>query len=169
MSVNSNKVEGLPLGLENKHCGRTNFDRLILFSKNKKQKLCYLNFSLKTNSNRKEIMDKLIKNGFSQNKTKKWIEYIEDLSQYKFAICPDGNGVDTYRVWECLYLGVVPIVCDSIQMNFFSDLPILYLKNFDNITPYLLDGMYEKKFKDKNFNLEKLDISYWKNMIKKDL
>ena len=169
MSVISNKTEGLPIGLENKYWGRTNFDKLILFSENKKHKLCYLNFSLNTNSRRKEIMDKIIKNGFSKNETKKWIDYIEDLSQYKFAICPDGNGVDTHRAWECLYLGVIPIISESVQMSFFSDLPILYLKNFDNVTPKFLDDIYEEKFKDKNFNLEKLDISYWKNKIKKDL
>jgi hypothetical protein len=30
--------------------------------------------------------------------------------RYKYVICPRGNGIDTHRVWEALYLGVVPVV-----------------------------------------------------------
>jgi len=37
-------------------------------------------------------------------------ENIERLATYRWCICPEGNGVDTHRLWECLYLGCVPIV-----------------------------------------------------------
>ena len=49
------------------------------------------------------------------------------LSYYKFAICPEGNGVDCHRIWECIYLGVVPIIIDSIQMSFFKYLHIYWI------------------------------------------
>jgi hypothetical protein len=32
------------------------------------------------------------------------------LSSYKYCICPIGNGLDTHRLWEALYLRVVPIL-----------------------------------------------------------
>ena len=32
--------------------------------------------------------------------------YLKILSSYKFAICPEGNGIDTHRFWECLYLHI---------------------------------------------------------------
>jgi hypothetical protein len=32
---------------------------------------------------------------------------------YKYCICPEGNGVDTHRLWEALYLGVVPIMVEN--------------------------------------------------------
>jgi len=35
------------------------------------------------------------------------------LSRYGFVAAPPGNGYDTHRAWEALYLGCVPIVYDS--------------------------------------------------------
>jgi hypothetical protein len=37
-------------------------------------------------------------------------KYLSDLRRSKFAVCPEGNGVDTHRLWECLYMGCIPIV-----------------------------------------------------------
>jgi hypothetical protein len=37
-------------------------------------------------------------------------ENIERLVQYKYCVCPEGNGLDTHRLWEALYLRVVPIM-----------------------------------------------------------
>jgi hypothetical protein len=41
-------------------------------------------------------------------------QYLHSLAQHKFAICPDGNGIDSHRIWECYYLGVIPILLDSV-------------------------------------------------------
>ena len=59
---------------------------------------------------------------------------MEDLSKHKFCISPPGNGVDCHRTWECLYLGVIPIVEKSPHMSYFDDLPILFVDNYDNIS-----------------------------------
>ena len=40
-------------------------------------------------------------------------ENLKRLASYEFAICPEGNGVDTVRIWECLLLKTVPIVMPS--------------------------------------------------------
>jgi hypothetical protein len=37
----------------------------------------------------------------------------EYLAIFKFALCPVGNGVDTYCLWECFYFKVIPIVIDK--------------------------------------------------------
>ena len=37
-------------------------------------------------------------------------EYIESLKQHKFVLCPFGNGFDTFRTWEALYSGCIPII-----------------------------------------------------------
>ena len=109
----------------------------------------------------------MLNNGFFKNNQLKLEEYIEDLSHHKFAVSPEGNGIDCYRTWECLYLGVIPIVKENKAMSFFKDLPILFVDNYDNITPEFLEKIYEEKFKNKNFNLKKLNISFWDNEIKK--
>ena len=166
MNVISNKTEGIPIGLENRYWGRTNFEIIQKYKNLTKDKLLYLNFSLKTNKNRKPIMDNLLKKGFKQNEKLPWNEYIKDLASHKFAISPNGNGVDCHRTWECLYLGVVPIVTKSIVMSFFKDLPILFVNNYDVITEDFLNLKY-KEFQDKTFSLDKLSLTYWKNKILK--
>jgi hypothetical protein len=37
----------------------------------------------------------------------------EYLAIFKFALCPVGNSVDTYFLWECFYFKVIPIVIDK--------------------------------------------------------
>jgi len=166
MNVISNKTETIPIGLENIFWKRTNTEVIKKCSKNEKSKLLYLNFSLKSHSNRPIIMDILLKKGFNKNNNLPWNDYIEELSQYKFCVSPRGNGVDCHRTWECLYLGVIPIVEKSIQMNGFSDLPILFVEDYNNVTEDYLNSVYEQEFKNKKFNLEKLDLMYWNKKIK---
>jgi len=40
----------------------------------------------------------------------RWRQYLELLASHQFSACPRGNGIDTHRMWESLYLGVVPVV-----------------------------------------------------------
>ena len=167
MNVSSSKTIPIPLGLENKYWKRTNIHKIKKHSTNSKNNLLYLNFSLKTNPNRPKIMSTLLNKGFNKNKVLDWNNYIEDLSRYKFCISPKGKGVDCHRTWECLYLGVIPIVEKSIHMNYFDDLPILFVDNYDIISIEYLNKMYDD-FQKKTFNMDKLSISYWKKKIEED-
>lgn len=161
----SNKTSAIPIGLESIHYGRTNFDIIKINENNNKDKLLYLNFSLKTHRNRKNIMNILLKKGFKQNEKKKWGDYIKDLSNHKFCISPRGNGVDCHRHWECLYLGVIPIIEKCPEMKHFEDLPILYVNNYNEINVEYLNEIYQQ-FQKKTFNMEKLNLLYWDNKIK---
>ena len=124
MSVISEKTEGIPIGLENSSFKRTDFNVINQNKNNSKVNLLYVNFSIMSNKNRANILKIILNNDFLENKKKPWNNYIEELSTYKFSVSPPGNGVDCHRTWECLYLGVIPIVENSPVMSFFSDLPI---------------------------------------------
>ena len=165
MRTISDKTTGIPIGLENNFWNRTNIHTIKKHCGNSKEKLLYLNFTLRTNKRRSKIMNILLKNGFNKNEKLNWGDYIEDLSRHKFCISPEGNGVDCHRTWECLYLGVIPIVEKSIHMNYFSDLPILFIDSYDIISIEYLNQIYED-FQKKSFNMDKLDISYWNKKIK---
>ena len=165
----SDKTVGIPIGLENKIWKRVNFTLLQSFSKQPKTKLMYLNFSCHTNPGRKKIMQYFLNNGFTKNESLPWNQYIEDLSHYKFALSPFGYGADCHRTWECLYLNVIPIVVHSNPMKHFTDLPILFVRYLDDINPAFLEKTYDKYFKNKQFHLDKLDMSYWQNEIHNDL
>lgn len=160
----SNKTHGIPIGLMNKIWNMSDVDVIDNCRYNPKIKLLYLNFTF-TNPNRKNIQECLLNNGFSKNNHLSWNKYIEELSSYKFAASPPGNGIDCHRTWECLYLGVIPIVLESNEMSFFDDLPILFVKSYNIITKEYLEKIYNDKFKNKTYNLDKLSILYWKKII----
>jgi hypothetical protein len=106
-----------------------------------------------------ELMIK--KNKFT-SRTEVWKEMIN----YTFILSPAGVGLDCHRTWEALCLGCIPIVCIPEFTNMFEDLPVLVVNNWKELTKELLQQTIEL-FKTKQFNYEKLKLSYWKNMIGK--
>lgn len=83
------------------------------------------------------------------------------MSSYKYIISPQGNGLDCHRTWEALVLGCIPIVKSSCLDPLYEGLPVLIVKNWVDITSELLEN-----FKPQTYNIEKLDIEYWKKEFK---
>jgi len=138
------KTKSVPLGLENADMWkRTNFSEVISARTNEKNKMLYVYFNTKSNEiKRSQALSQLVDNGFKVQGRAQWSEYINDLSKYKFCASPEGNGVDTHRMWECLYLGVIPIVIKTPELyNWYSDLPILWITSFKGVTPEFLRGV----------------------------
>lgn len=65
--------------------------------------------------------------------------FYRTLKQSKFAICPQGNGIDTHRVYECILFGVIPIVMSSPLDSIYSKLPVLIIQNWNEVTEEYLD------------------------------
>ena len=94
-------------------------------------------------------------------------EYFNEVSKYKFVLCPSGNGVDTHRLWESQILNSLPILLNS---NFSSNLknlrlPALYLDSWDELISFSktdLDKIYEEKI---NNNNHLIYLDYWKKII----
>lgn len=89
-------------------------------------------------------------------------EYQKNLKKYTYNLCPIGNGVDTYRIWETLVAGSIPVTKKHPALNSFEKFPIIFLENlkFDNLESLKL---YSKNFNVSNLNF--LDIKYWKKII----
>ena len=81
-------------------------------------------------------------------------------SKYTFVISPHGNGLDCHRTWEALCLGCIPIMKHSSISYLFEDLPVLIVESWEDISENLLYSTIED-FKTKDFNFEKLTLSYW--------
>lgn len=104
---------------------------------------------------------------FTETNLVPWEQYIEELKSYKFALCPAGQGFDTYRVWEALTMGVIPIVNSSPLNQMYEGLPVMILNNVDNLTPESLLQVYPKFIANVDkYNWDKLTSSYWANRIK---
>jgi hypothetical protein len=133
--------------------------------------LCYMNFSKQTNpSVREKIWDFFDKKDFvlseyPKNTKSARLNYLQKIARSKFVICPPGNGEDTHRLWETLYVGSIPIVLYNPVHDGWQDLPILFIKSWEDITEEFLNRMWiEMGWREYNF--EKLTCSYWVNFIK---
>ena len=91
-----------------------------------------------------------------------WTRQIE----YAFVISPHGNGYDCHRTWEALCLGCIPIVKTSCLDSLFSDLPVLIVNDWSDITEELLKNTISR-FEKKEMNMDKLLLKYWVDIIKK--
>lgn len=92
--------------------------------------------------------------------------YINNIYNHNYVICPRGNGIDTHRMWECLYMGTIPIVVKNINNWFYNDMPILYVNDWEEVTEKLLRDMLPT-FKNGKWNWKKLTFDYWESKIKK--
>lgn len=94
-------------------------------------------------------------------------EFYYKIAKSKFAICPRGCGIDTYRLWDCISLGCIPIVEKYDGHSAFSDLPILFIDNisdYDNLTEDFLNTKYDE-FLSRSFNYSHLTFSSIENHL----
>ena len=136
-----------------------------------RNKLLYLNFSNNTNQfQRLEIYNIVFNNTKYLNNctfAKKYLEkqeifeYYKNIQQHKFVLCPPGNGKDTHRTWESLYLGAIPIVEDSVMNRFFAEyFPILIVDRWYDIDEQFLLKKYEE-LSNKIWRYDLLDCNNW--------
>ncbi len=94
-------------------------------------------------------------------------QYFDQMAKHWFMLCPDGNGFDTVRLWEALYLGCIPIVKNHVFTEYFAKhLPIVIVKSWKEITQrFLMNKLIEMDAKEYNYDM--LRMSYWMNVIGK--
>ena len=162
----------LPLGLSNDYSPknlRTSDFRSIMFSKEfDLNKLMYLNFNVNTNTSVRESLESIYKNeqwSYFENNVLTLEDYSKKLKEFKFVLCPQGNGIDTHRIWEALYSGAIPIVQKHTSHKNLDGLPILFLDDLRNISKEKLTS-YLKKIKYEDFDFNKLTCSYWLNIMR---
>ena len=92
-------------------------------------------------------------------------EYMDNVYNHKFVISPRGNGMQTHRPWEALHLGCIPIEIMSINNSFFTELPICFVNDWEEVTEDFLNSEYER-IRNRTWKMEMLTFEYWKNRIK---
>ena len=161
----------IPIGLENEIRNPPAIPRvdykwfkrnLKLFQDTKKKSIVYCNWNPETSPSRNNIINDLKNNQIPieiEDDRLNHKNYCKKLSQYKFVLCPPGNGVSTHRFWETLYLGSIPIV---INHRIYKDytLPMIRLNKWSDLTNNILTNFDETKY-----SKEQLDFNYWKNLI----
>jgi len=176
-------VEQIPIGIANRQWPHGNFEILskhapaspsdlatLFLLSNHRFILLYLNINVKTYSERQKNLKDLSKNGFSHVESggKSWEDYLQDLKNSKFCFCPRGNGIDTHRTWESLYMGCIPVVEVNELTSLYLDLPIILVSSYTIVTPDFLELKYMDvmdKMKKNHYNLSKLYSTYWFNKL----
>ena len=171
VNVVDKRIESIPIGIENDRWLRkvSKKDKMLekLQRAKKYRNLVYMNHNLFTNYKIREKPYVLFKDKsyvtkvFGKNGCS-FDFYIDNIYNHKYMICPEGNGMDTHRFWECLYMRTVPIVVKDINNWFYKDLPVLYINSWEEITRELLDDMWLMFDK---WDDEKLTFGYWRNKI----
>lgn len=89
-------------------------------------------------------------------------EYQKKLSEYKWCLCPLGNGMDhAPKLLECLFLKTIAICKKNANsMSLYSDYPIIWVDNWDDINNDVL------KYHDADWDKIVDDFRY-KNWFKK--
>jgi hypothetical protein len=85
-----------------------------------------------------------------------------------FSISPHGNGLDCHRTWEDLILGCIVIVKTSALDPLYEGLPVVIVKEWNEITPKNLT-LWLEKFVDKINDTsvrERLTLKYWMEKIR---
>jgi len=175
VNVKDDRIESIPIGLENSRWfkeihKKEKLSKMLLRNKHHKN-LVYMNHNVKTNPVKRTEPYRILEN-------KHWVtvergsnghgydEYLNDVYNHKFVICPEGNGMDTHRTWETLYLNSIPIEKRNINNQFYTDLPICFVDSWEDCTDVFLNNEYER-IVNQDWNLKKLDFEYWKDKILK--
>lgn len=96
----------------------------------------------------------------------KYANFLQELKDHKFMICPQGHGLDCHRNWETLYMRRVPVMKDHPYFRKLMDgFPVLFVKDWEEVTAELLqnnDNLYQKALK---LDLNNLDLCTMFNSI----
>lgn len=178
--VNFKGLESIPIGLENDvwFPKINKIDKIInkLQEIKNYQNLMYICFNINNNIQQREEPYRLfsnqfwctVENGINGN-NEYFNKYLDRIYNHKFVLCPEGNGTDTHRTWETLYVGSIPIEKRNINNSFYEGkLPICFVDEWSEINEKFLNNEYNR-ISNTDYNLDLLTIDYWKNKIKTTL
>jgi hypothetical protein len=141
----------------------------------------YANFSVGTYpSERAPLMEHLRSQpwadvGEPENTLEGRRRFLREVRNHRFVICPRGNGIDTHRTWEALYMGSIPVLRRCVAVNSFaggnaggnadSKLPISYVDDWAELTPEFFEREYAmhsaKQNAKQNAKQSAMHLQYW--------
>lgn len=160
----------LPIGLENIALGKSGLPRRLSLKDKARELKVLIPPMSPTNPIRKQILnydfveddDFIVKQEYVSPR-----QYFRMINEFQFVLCLEGNGYDTHRIWECLYLNIFPVVLEtpwSLNLDYLN-LPILKIRDLREINHELLSSFYEENISFDSRNTEVLWIDYWKKLI----
>ena len=167
VAVDHPKLVSLPIGVANAQWphGRPDLIDAAAAWRAPKTGFVYMNFDIRTNPQRRPLFERLkdhplvtVSGGLGYE------DYLGELAVHHFCVCPPGNGLDCHRIWECLYLGVVPLVSAEARLRGFDELPVVYVDDWACIDEGFLQDAY-RQLARRRICRDKMRLSYWRSSI----
>jgi hypothetical protein len=130
-------VSPLPIGFANPIWQHGNYYLISHVKQMQHQKTLqyYANFLIETNRKEREKCALVMKEKqiplFERSPPH---QYLYELINSLFCICPEGNGIDTHRFWESLILGTVPIVLrNPLTERLSKEFPCVVIDKWEDL------------------------------------
>lgn len=169
------KVSSIPIGLENEWWfvnERKKEKMLTMLQKTKSiRNIVFVNFSRFTNPRKRIPVYQFFetkqyatcKEGVNGHE---FDDYLDNVYNHMFVACPEGNGIDTHRTWESLYMNTIPIEKRNLNnVQYEGLLPICFVNDWNECTEDFLISEY-KRIKSTQYRLEALNVDYWITKIR---
>ena len=132
----------------------------------------YVNFTASNNVAIREPILRLLKNmqnvvyGETVFSETGRIEYLANLRSNSFVVCPEGNGVDTHRLWETLYMGGIPIVKKSDYLrSLLVNLPVIQIDSWSQLSDSRFLEEEWISIQNRSHNFDSLRLKYWLDLL----
>ena len=69
-------------------------------------------------------------------------DYLKTMAEYRWVVCPRGNGIDVHRVWEALLLRCIPIYVADSRDNVplaYREFPMIRVATVDDLAAVIDD------------------------------
>jgi hypothetical protein len=169
------KVNPIPYGVQRRLTPNDNrieiltsfMQKINIIPKN----ILYVNHSINTNPKERGGISELFLNkswAKVEQGNVNYKQYLSDLENSKFMICPIGNAIDCHRNWETLYMRRVPIMKKNNYLEYlFRDYPVLFVKNYSDVTENLLIENNNLYLEMQKMNMSNLDLNEMCDIIVK--
>jgi hypothetical protein len=136
----------------------------------------YVNFSKATHRIRAKLLDQLrndktiLNFQFSDTEISQIgrLRYLSEIQRYKLVLCPRGNGLDTHRFWETLYMGGIPIVVRRdlpVGLLDYANFPIIVLNSWQDLRNESEVMNKLRKILSSKIDAKCLEIDYFKKYV----
>ncbi len=169
---NNDTIHPFPYGIQ-RELGENDNRATILKNELDKEvvpsKLLYINCGIGRNKEREPLADfqglPWVTTRFDKDSKyfpyERYKDFLDEMRDHKFMICPQGHGMDCHRNWESLYMRRVPVMRDHPYFRrLMKGFPVLFVKEWSDVTEQLLEGNDHLFQQAQEMDLEKLDLNY---------
>eukprot|EP00667_Euglena_gracilis_P009303 EG_transcript_9442 len=171
-NVSHPKLVPIPLGIHPMHARSS---KELVFARGRSRTvnastmaMLYARFRMKNHPWRRALTERLqgmfpnVPNSTEAGIRIRRAHFYGDVLRSRFVLSPPGNGIDTFRTWEAMYVGRVPIIDAQLPAFLHEDLPCLTVEDWNVITPaYLARKWDELSSNRRGYNLDKLWMPWW--------